>query len=173
MVGETGNNPTKSGTYNSDYSTFVDWGTNKIGSYAANTWRSLSSEEWNYIFSKRANASYLYGSATVNGQTGVIVMPDNTTLSVSFSAGMNGYSQNIYSAAEWEIFEMVGALFLPASGYRDGTDVTDVGYDGVYWSSTPNTENYAFYVYFYDNDFFPRSNDSRDGGRAVRLAQDL
>ena len=35
---------------------FVDWGVNEINGEAPNTWRTLSQEEWGYIFESRKNA---------------------------------------------------------------------------------------------------------------------
>ena len=63
---------------NDDYSgLFVDWGTNKIGNDAPNTWRTLSKDEWVYLLNIRTNASSLYGIAQVNGVNGLIILPDN------------------------------------------------------------------------------------------------
>ena len=37
-------------TDDEDYSgSFIDWGTNKIGSDAPNTWRTLTYDEWIYL----------------------------------------------------------------------------------------------------------------------------
>lgn len=64
---------------NSDYSTFVDWGTNRIGNYAPNAWRTLTSNEWGYLLNNRPNASSLKGVAQVNGVNGLILLPDSWT----------------------------------------------------------------------------------------------
>ena len=38
----------------SDYSgSFVDWGINKIGNDAPNTWRTLTKDEWDYLLTYR------------------------------------------------------------------------------------------------------------------------
>ena len=56
-----------------DYSgSFVDWGINKIGSDAPNTWRTLTDDEWEYLLNNRNNASSLRGVAQVNGVNGLI-----------------------------------------------------------------------------------------------------
>ena len=63
-----------------DYSSsFVDWGTNKIGADAPNTWRTLTKDEWNYLRHDRTNADDLVGVAQVNGVNGLILLPDNWT----------------------------------------------------------------------------------------------
>ena len=36
---------------------FIDWGTNKIGNDAPNTWRTLTRDEWEYLLNNRPNAS--------------------------------------------------------------------------------------------------------------------
>ena len=40
------------------------------------------------------------------------------------------------------------SVFLPAAGYCYYGDVHDQGYDGFYWSSTPDGSNYASYLLF-------------------------
>lgn len=169
----TGNNPTNTSKAVKDYPTFVDWGRNKIGPYAANTWRTLSSKEWHYLFHEREICSVLYGMATVNGQTGLVVFPDNTMSPVAFKAVMNDYSQNTYSAADWAKLESVGALFLPASGLRNGTDVYDVGNFGSYWSSTSYDEYDACFESFSAHALSLQLKYYRQYGFSVRLAQDL
>lgn len=62
-------------------------------------------------------------------------------------------------------------LFLPAAGYRFGTDVNDVGSYGYYWSSTPNDENDAYNVYFDSDDLNPQGYGNRDDGLSVRLVR--
>jgi hypothetical protein len=44
------------------------------------------------------------------------------------------------------------SIFLPAAGYRGGTDVVYVGTRGYYWSGTLNECNadHAYHLYFYE-----------------------
>lgn len=177
----TGNAPTKSSKDYSDYPAFVDWGRNAIsnGGNQANMWRTLTYDEWDYLFSGRANASSKYGVGMVNGINGMIILPDEFTLpsGLTFNAGMassNGYqyyqTMNNYSAAEWARMEACGALFLPAAGDRNGSDVKNVGYYGGYWSSSPLDTNHAYCRSFYSY----RTNwgsSRRYNGRSVRLAR--
>lgn len=187
----TGNNPTNKSTSYSDYSTFVDWGTNKIGSYAANTWRTLSKNEWVYIFYGRTNAAILFGLGSVNGVNGTIILPDSWTIpnGLTFTASTtrgltdegyyfynskgDNFSHNTYTSSEWQQMEAAGAIFLPASGNRNGTDVYNVGDCGYYWSSTPYNENSAYDVDFRNGSLYPQDHYSRSYGLSVRLAQDL
>ena len=60
-------------------------------------------------------------------------------------------------------------VFLPAAGYRYGSDVYEDGDFGYYWSSTAQDENYAFSVYFYFGNVALGSNGPRSLGYSVRL----
>ncbi len=110
---------------------FVDWGGN-IGS----GWYTLSKDEWDYLFSGRANAASKYGHGSVNSVTGMIVLPDSWTLpdGLSFTAGSS--SSNYYTTVQWSQMESAGAVFLPISGLRVITGVYEVGIYGYYWSSS-------------------------------------
>ena len=186
----TGDAPTKSSPFYSAYQTFVDWGTNTIGTDAPNTWRTLSKDEWNYIFYNRPNAQSLFTLGSVNGVNGTIILPDNwtTPAGVSFVASTtngllwddrcyynsNGtnYGDNTYTSEQWPKMEQAGAVFLPASGGRWGTDVGDFGNIARYWSSTGREEFYAYGVDFQSNCLNPQTNLVRDCGFSVRLAKE-
>ena len=64
------------------------------------------------------------------------------------------------------------SIVLPASGFRfcDG-DVSDVGSNGRYWSSTPGVSGYAWCLYFDSGGVYVYFDD-RCYGFAVRLVQD-
>jgi hypothetical protein len=64
--------------------------------------------------------------------------------------------------------ESAGAVFLPAVGYRYGTNVIYVGFNGNYWSSTPTNEYYAYFMGFNSDDLNATGNDTRDDGLSVR-----
>ena len=68
--------------------------------------------------------------------------------------------------------EVAGAIFLPASGSRYGSDVNFVQYGGYYWSASPVDTVGASYLFFYSlgTSWY---DDYRCYGRAVRLVQDL
>lgn len=176
----TGNNPTNASTDDNDYQTFVDWGVNKIGNDAPNTWRTLTYEEWEYIINERSNASNLKGVAQVNGVNGLILLPDNWTCpsGMTFKSGFaDNYGDEYYasyqsfSASEWSKLEASGAVFLPAAGYRNGSDVSYVQYDGHYWSATESFAGRANGLYFYSSEA-GMGSDGRYYGRSVRLVQD-
>ena len=160
---------------------FVDWGTNKIGSDAPNTWRTLTSNEWEYLLNNRPNASSLKGVAQVNGVNGLILLPDNWTCpaGVTFKSGFhNNHGVEYYAAyqtftaAEWSKLEAAGAVFLPASGGRYGSYVYYLQSNGYYWSATEIDSDYAYFL-----DFISVGADMFDGsrylGQSVRLVKDL
>lgn len=173
-------------TSTADYSgDFVDWGQN-IGD--GTTWRTLTNDEWKYLLNTRANASALKGVARINLNAdgseyvnGLILLPDNWTApeGVTFKSGFaSEYSVQAYAdyqtftLEEWQKLEKSGAVFLPASGYRNGSGVYGVGNGGDYWSATPNGEYNVRFLYFYSGG--ARVNyDYRGHGRAVRLVRDV
>ena len=179
----TGNNPTNNSTDYEDYPTFVDWGVNKIGNDAPNTWRTLTYEEWKYIINERSNASNLKGVAQVNGVNGLILLPDNWICpsGVTFKSGFHNNDGIEYyadyqtiSSSEWTKLEASGAVFLPAAGGRLGSDVYYVQYYGFYWSATEYRSDYSYYSGYLD--FYSHGasmgNDYRYNGLSVRLVQD-
>ncbi|MBR5443686.1 MAG: hypothetical protein IKV22_04800 [Paludibacteraceae bacterium] len=165
-----------------DYSgSFVDWGTNQIGSDAPNTWRTLTYDEWNYLRNGRPNASSLRGVAQVNGVNGLIFLPDNWVCpeGVTFKSGFHSsYGVDYYAAyqtftaEQWVKLEAAGAIFLPAAGFRYGSSVSSVQYRGDYWSATEGNSYYAIYLYF-SSDGANMDYYDRDYGRSVRLVKDL
>ena len=164
-----------------DYSgIFVDWGTNQIGDNAPNTWRTLSKDEWVYLFITRTNADLLYGIAQVKGVNGMVVLPDNweTPTGLTFKSGQQGWDDDYshfqsFSAEQWSEMEKAGALFLPANGFRQGTKMNVVRYLAYYWSSTEMDSEKAYYMFFDYMDLSPQSKFSRSNGCSVRLVKDL
>ena len=153
---------------------FVDWGniSDIISSYGEG-WKTLTKDEWIYLFNTRTNAADKYATATVNGVWGLVILPDNWTLpeGCSFTAGTNfGFVENVYDATAWGKMEAAGAVFLPAAGYRStGQYVNSVGEVGYYWSATIYNESQAYCVYFNGYDFYAYSEDDRHFGNSVRL----
>ena len=164
-----------------DYSgDFVDWGTNQIGEDAPNTWRTLTYDEWDYLINSRPYASTLMGVAQVDGVNGLFLLPDNwecpsgITFKIGFASDYSVEAYGLYqtfTADEWMLMEAAGAIFLPATGFRYGSDVYDVQ-DGCYWSATENSSYDAYCLLFYSDEanmyYYIRYN-----GLSVRLVQDL
>ena len=160
---------------------FVDWGTNKIGNDAPNTWRTLTSNEWEYLLNNRPNASSLKGVAQVNGVNGLILLPDRWTcpLGVTFKSGFHNNegveyypAYQSFTAAKWSKLEAAGAVFLPASGGRLGSTVYSVQLSGYYWSATEVNSGDAYCLGF-DSGGVSMYDSDRDYGRSVRLVKDL
>lgn len=165
-----------------DYSgSFVDWGANQIGEDVANTWRTLSKEEWEYLLNNRTHARCLKGAANVNGVNGLIILPDNwkTPEGIKFKSRFHRKkSEDAYSkhqtltAEQWSILEQSGAVFLPAAVSRIGNVVDSTSTYGHYWTSTINDDFSSYHFYLY-------SNEAGVGccspyvGMSVRLVKDL
>ena len=173
----TGSNPTLSSTSFEDYGTFMDWGCNAIinGGNTANLWRTLTRAEWYYLLEGRPNASSKFAAGNINGVGGLIILPDNWTQpsECAFTSGFApDWTLNSYTLAQWEQMEDAGAVFLPAAGYRYGSNVNFVGYDGDYWSSTPSDEYGACSMYFDSSHLGASNYSSRNVGFSVRPVQD-
>jgi hypothetical protein len=168
--------------WENDYlGSFVDWGTNQIGSDAPNTWRTLSYDEWNYLRNTRTNARVLKGVAQVNGVNGLILLPDNWVCpeGITFKSGFHSsYGVDYYAAyqtftaEQWSKLESAGAVFLPAAGNRYGTDVYTVQYYGDYWSATGFNGGYAHYFGLCSVEA-GMDYRNRNRGLSVRLVKDL
>ena len=158
---------------------FVDWGTNQIGSDAPNTWRTLTEDQWLYLLNTRTNASSLKGVAQVNGVNGLILLPDSWTCpnGITFKSGFHSnYGVEYYAAYQtftadqWSKMEQAGAVFLPAAGSRRGSVMDRAQDGGYYWSATEDTSDYAYMLSFSSGS----SNLSyyyRNYGLSVRLVR--
>ena len=178
----TGWNPTLISTNNWDYDIFYDWGYNPIinGSNKPNTWRTLTLNEWKYIFyTRNTNSNIRYARATVNDIKGLILLPDNWNESIYMLNDVNTYASdfdsNIISLTEWlNTFEANGVIFLSNAGRREADSVNYVGSQAHYWSSTPHRDpSMAYYVFVYNTGLHADMNYYRYYGRCVRLVQDV
>ena len=154
-----------------------DWGVyNAIcnGGNKAGLWRTLTRAEWSYILESRKNAQFLCSQATVNGVYGYVLLPDDfkKPAEINWSHQANNWSTNTYTVEQWKLLEATGAIFLPAAGYRGGTDVTNVLIFGYYRSATMNSARDAYSLLFGSDRAYVRSYDRR-GGQSVRLVKDL
>ena len=168
---------------NKDYSgSFVDWGTNKIGNDAPNTWRTLTYNEWEYLLNNRPNASSLKGVAQVNGVNGLILLPDNWVCpeGVTFKSGFHSSfgveyyaAYQTFTADQWSKLEAAGAVFLPAAGFRYGTSVYHVQRNGNVWSATEFDSNLAYNLNFRSDAAYMYYNYNRSFAPSVRLVKDI
>jgi len=173
----TGDNPTNASTDYEDYQTFVDWGVNQIGSYAPNTWRTLTDAEWEYLIEERPNYDKLIAVAQINGVNGLILLPDDWTCpsGVTFKSGFDDDDCKVcygnyqtFSESDWATLEASGAVFFPVAGSRGGSDVGSVQRYGGYWSAT---EDNLIYLLI-SSDEAGMDSASRYYGLSVRLVRD-
>lgn len=185
---------TKYANMNDIAGTNYDWGVyNKIsnGGNEAGLWRTLTADEWMYIFFSRPNADSLFAFAVVNNVKGLILLPDNwqkpegIVFRPSTARGLwpegkyfwnmasDNYEHNKYNKEQWAKMETAGAVFLPASGYREGTKIEEFNEYGAYWTSSGRDDNFAYRCIFYSSMLSPGgSNIAYYYGYSVRLVQD-
>jgi len=154
----------------------ADWGYNPIsnGGNQPNQWRTLTIDEWLYVFNTRNTPSGIrYAKAQVNGVKGVILLPDDWSSSYYSLSSTNTstahYSSNNISALKWNSLEQHGAVFLPAAGERWGTAFGNIGSIGGYWSAACNDSDNAYYVSFNDGNINAGNRSDRSYGKSVRL----
>jgi len=172
----TGNNPLNTSMTDSDYPSFSEWGNNIIANSVSMGWRTLTTEEWTYLFSSRVNANNLYSQVSIGNQHGMIVFPDNWVqpTSIPFTAQANNWTTNVYTQEQWELLESLGAVFLPAAGTRNGTSVGVINYDGNYWSSTKvNEQTLSIYIMYNPYHLALNCTKERHFGFSVRLVQEV
>lgn len=179
---------TKSGLYNdgirqygintsttqSDYrssseDTLEDWGKAYAASNgcSADTWFTLSKDEWFYLLKTRTRAAELYkNEVPINGRYNLVIAPDAFT----------GTIKSSYTAEEWAAAEADGLVCLPAGGHSES------GYSGIrypsrgyYWSSTPYSAGSAYCLFFHNSGSVdttpvnPNSNFGSYSRQSVRL----
>lgn len=172
-------------TYNNNV---ADWGSNAIsngGNTQNSGWRTLSSDEWVYLFGNSEKRNGKWGFATIAGVHGIIILPDSfqdpctNGGSQPFHGGDGNWSSNIYTeGANWSAMEGNGAVFLPAAGKRIGDTVSNANANATvcYWSSTHKDDDEAYLIITnYDGGanvyLTPNSDSYRSIGRSVRLVK--
>lgn len=162
--------------------TFSDWG-KAITFDKQHTWRTLSEEEWDYLFEKRkirrngvedgrSGAGYTFQWVKYNGVNGIIIYPDEYG-GAKYAEGSiideNSFPEN--------------CAFLPAAGYcnfyRSYLEMYSQGDVCYYWSSSSEfrgnyEENQAWFIsYDRGNTATSRMSVSRSAGLPVRLVTDV
>lgn len=187
------NNSTTDSDYgNSTSDVLNDWGNLAIsngGNVANSGWRTLTKDEWTYIFMTRTSGSTVnsienarYTKAVINTDgtavQGVILFPDGVTIENSeatlwgpFNASSDYGDQCKCTTAQWTALEAKGCVFLPAAGGRTGSTVTGDGSAARYWSSTPNgtSASDAYFLHFGTSYLSPSGNGQRKVAVSVRL----
>lgn len=174
----TGKNPTEYKMFTNLYEEFVDWGGNPFGNggNANNIWRTLTAEEWAYLFDQRPNAMQLRGQAVVNDVKGYILLPDDWKVpdGLTFKPEPKNLKANVYNLSQWSQMEKAGAVFLPANGVRTLRWIVTPTSDGNYWSSSRSDkdEDEAICVWFQERYSGSRFDYRLFDGLSVRLVQD-
>lgn len=160
----TGGNPTLDDDDNSLYPTsFDDWGNYSIlngsSSDPAETWRTLTSSEWLYIFNSRTNCSTIgsttnakYVKVLVDGNKCVVIFPDQYShpadvaepsyINETSDNGWNTRTGNIYSVDDYAKMHAAGAIFLPNAGYlNDNMSGRTYSTSFNYWSSNGSSSS--------------------------------
>ena len=156
-----------------------DWGVYNAISNGGNKtgmWRTLTISEWGYLLNSRNNAQYLWSQGTVNGVQGLIFLPDNFAKpsSIPWTPKASNWTTNTYTVAQWQTLESIGAIFLPITGRRSGSNfVRSSSSNGYYWSVSPNGANYAEPLFFQSTNVGMGGQWTRYCGLSVRLVQDL
>jgi hypothetical protein len=113
-------------------SALKDWGEKVTKKGKANSWRTLSAKEWNYLLSREGKCNV----GNVEGVNGLILLPDDfKSPGQKFWLSKWGWMSNKYTAEQWMEMESAGAVFLPAAGCFFMT-VVDLNERGEYWSSS-------------------------------------
>ena len=134
--------------YGNISNTNSDWGMyNPIsnGGNEAGLWRTLTKSEWVYLLVIRPNASEKLSYATIDGISGIVLLPDDYTIPEGLSFYPNANNQ--YSGLEWQLMESHGAIFLPKAGCRTGINVGDLNTNAYYWTSTIYEDEYHYKAY--------------------------
>ena len=145
---------------------------------APGTWRTLTSDEWEYLLNTRTTLSGIrYAKAEVNDWNGLIIVPDNWSSAVydldSVNIGNATFASNIINATDWNTMEKAGCVFLPTTGYRNGTQVVNITLVGLYWSSTFDYDRYAYRLLFNSDNLSPSGDYYLENGISVRLVKDV
>lgn len=180
--------------------TGADWGVaNWFRSEIVQTgWRTLTANEWDYLFSMRTNAAARRAKGKIDGVKGLILLPDDWVLPggaslVTDATGTTTFASNTLTLDAWKVLEDAGAIFLPATGFRSAVsansatttadDYTGNGKPtvgdadhannptGSYWSTTYSGSQ-AYRFYFANSSTTTKSAVDRFKGYGVRLVRD-
>ena len=158
----------------------ADWGYNAIsnGGNEKHLWRSLTVDEWVYLLEQRPTATGIrYAKATVDNVNGLLLLPDDWDSTFHHLQKVNNdevdYKDNFINEPYWtEKVEAQGAVFLPAAGIRDITNVGLKGKYGAYWTSSYCDRFNAYLVLFSNSLLNPTQPSQKCCGRSVRLVRD-
>lgn len=177
------------------YAPFTEWGLSGIENGGGYEWRTMTKDEWIYLFRGRENAENLFGLGKIGTISGLILLPDEWILpsgavfypatSTSFywdeenhrysSDTKSGFNDNFYTINQWRLMEAAGAVFLPAALFGFYGAVLDQNIGGSYWASDGIDGLGGFQVRFYaDKVNLPSTSVlSFCYGSAVRMVKEV
>lgn len=163
-----------------DISGIADWGYNAIsngGNTENSGWRTMKIAEWNYLMTRSGKSAW----GKVGCTYGVILLPEDFSwsdpslsgagLPTWYSGTQNWNNRNNYTYSQWSLIEALGAVFIPATGYRNGTALQDVNSKGRYWTSEAFNVDGAHKTYFYNNGYDGDTGGHLYLGFPVRLVR--
>lgn len=173
-------------------SAIYDWGVNRSfmhrGATIEGSWRTLSKAEWEYLLELRQCATVSgvpnsrHANVMVNYVRGLLIFPDNyvhpdgvTAINATDINGVRTEYDNThstFSVQDWEKMEKAGAVFLPACGFRSGTEVKATNTNGFYWSTTRIDKGKSERIYFQSSYNRFSTTGCNFEGAAVRLVKD-
>ncbi len=156
-------------------------------------WRTLSTEEWEYLFRKRKMTydkprctNWFWAIRLLGGgeiYRGIFIYPDDYNGQVLEIGRKEDWEKTI----SWQYIHDAGIVFLLATGIREGNKVSRSSADynpiGCYWSSDCNDTNQknAHSLYFQeftnpdipDSGIYTEDTSYRGTARTVRLVRDI
>ena len=140
--------------HNDDLNNTISDPTKRAGTAIGQTWRTLSSSEWEYAY-EGAKRTEIDGKlkcgmgridTTGHGDyaCGLFFIPDKMhyylmPAGLTFTPGVaNRFQTNTFTYAQFKLLESYGVVFLPACGARTGS-IHHTNQIGFYWSSSSNT----------------------------------
>ena len=186
--------PWSTSTTNSDYYAYgeaglnlydgngqADWGYNAIGNgdNQEGLWRTPTYSDWQYMIYNRSTPSGIrYAKAMFYNSNlkGLILLPDDWSTSVYPLKNTNypfaTFNSNVITSEEWLAMKDAGAVFLPATGYRDGNMINDCYTVGAYWTASYDNDDRAFHFEFSSSNVALNNRYQRHCGLSVRLVRD-
>ena len=147
---------------------YADWGVyNAIlnGGNQPQQWRTLSSDEWDYLLNQRRGHAVKWGIARLFGVYYVLViLPDRWVQpnGIEFNEGLppeGVNTANNYSDIQWKQMENAGAICLST---------------GAYWSTSAHNMYYIYSLSIYSYQMDPTADIYRSNSKCrVRLVKDV
>lgn len=178
----TGLNPTQRSHRSKDYkSPFRDWGENLIPNNGER-WFTLSNKQWDFLLTGRDNAENKCALTNVNGQKGLIILPDELSIppEINFQGRIDDYEgtlnyyclhTNCYTDFQWKTLESLGAVFMPFAGQRYRDLVRYCESTGWYWTCDDINEKKGGNVLIRESGIYDIDSYFSSYGCSVRLVQ--